>query len=122
MVSMAQKDILPAALRYGRELAQTVAAKRAAQLDAPYYATEYQLLQKISRLSATLDERLAMLRTALDEADNTAFTAQGRADFYRDTVIPAMEALREAADGLEVLVAKDLWPLPSYGDILFSVR
>jgi glutamine synthetase len=47
---------------------------------------------------------------------------QARANYYRDHIIPAMEALRAEADALEMLVAKDLWPLPSYGDILFSVR
>ena len=122
MVSMAQKDILPAALRYGRELADTIIAKRAALPGVPCAATEEALLYEVNALTDSLAQRLNGLRIALDETDNTAFTAQGRADFYRDTVIPAMEALREAADGLEVLVAKDLWPLPSYGDILFSVR
>ena len=66
--------------------------------------------------------RLDALRAALTEAESGSLSAQARADYYRDTVIPAMEALRESADGLEVLVAKDLWPLPSYGDMLFSVR
>ena len=88
----------------------------------PCAATEEALLGEVNALTDSLAARLAALRAALDEADNAAFTAQGRADFYRDVVIPAMEALRESADGLEVLVAKDLWPLPSYGDILFSVR
>jgi glutamine synthetase len=69
-----------------------------------------------------LAARLKALRAALTEAESATLDAQARANYYRDTVIPAMEALRESADGLEVLVAKDLWPLPSYGDILFSVR
>ncbi len=121
MVSMAQKDILPAALRYGRELADTIIAKRTA-LGAFCAVTEENLLCEVNSLTDSLAGRLTALRTALDKAENVALTAQERADFYRDTVIPAMEALRESADGLEVLVAKDLWPLPSYGDMLFSVR
>ena len=122
MVSMAQKDILPAALRYGRELADTIIAKRAALLNVPCANTEEALLIRINTLTDSLAARLKALRAALTEAESTTLDAQARADFYRDTVIPAMEALRESADGLEVLVAKDLWPLPSYGDILFSVR
>ena len=122
MVSMAQKDILPAALRYGRELADTIIAKRTALPGVSCAATEEALLGEVNALTDSLAYCLSALRVALDEADRTAFTAQERANFYRDTIIPAMEALRESADGLEVLVAKDLWPLPSYGDMLFSVR
>ena len=122
MVSMAQKDILPAALRYGRELADTILAKRAALPNVSCAATEEALLNKINVLTDSLDRCLDALRKALAAAECPAMTAQERADCYRDVVIPAMTALREAADGLEVLVAKDLWPLPSYGDMLFSVR
>ena len=122
MVSMAQKDILPAALRYARELAQTITAKREALPDMPGFDVEVRLLQKINALTYSFDERLTALRAAIDEVDGATLTPQERADYYRDTIIPAMEALRESADGLEVLVAKDLWPLPSYGDMLFSVR
>ena len=122
MVSMAQKDILPAALRYGRELADTIIAKRAALLNIPCANTEEALLIRVNALTDSLAARLKALRAALTEAEGSELTAQARANYYRDTVIPAMEALRESADGLEVLVAKDLWPLPSYGDMLFSVR
>ena len=122
MVSMAQKDILPAALRYGRELAETILAKRTALPGVSCANTEEALLGDVNALTDSLAYCLSALRIALDEADNALHTAQTRADYYRDTVIPAMEALREAADGLEVLVAKDLWPFPSYGDMLFSVR
>ena len=122
MVSMTQKDILPAALRYGRELADTVIAKRTALPGIPCAATEEALLCEVNDLTESLSACLSTLRTALTAAESADLTAQTRADFYRDTVIPAMEALRESADGLEVLVAKDLWPLPSYGDMLFSVR
>ena len=122
MVSMAQKDILPAALRYGRELADTIIAKRAALLNIPCANTEEALLIRINTLTDSLAARLKALRAAITEAESSALGAQARAEYYRDVVIPAMEALRESADGLEVLVAKDLWPLPSYGDLLFSVR
>ena len=122
MVSMAQKDILPAALRYGRELAETLIAKREALPGVLCGTVEEKLLGEVNTLTYSFATRLDALRAALTEAESGALTAQARADYYRDTVIPAMEALRESADGLEVLVAKDLWPLPSYGDMLFSVR
>ncbi len=122
MVSMTQKDIVPAAIRYGRELAEALMAKRAALPGIPCAATEEALLTKVTALTDTLSQRLQVLREALADADGTHREPQALANFYRDTVIPAMEALRESADGLEVLVAKDQWPFPSYGDILFSVR
>ncbi len=121
MVSMTQKDILPAAIRYGKELADSINAKSWASLSAPCKA-EKQLLKKVSILTDRLAVELQTLRDTLTEADLPGYTPQALADFYRDRVIPAMAALRQTADGLEVLVAKDLWPLPSYGDMLFSVR
>ena len=122
MVSMTQKDILPAALRYGRDLADTIIAKRTALPGITCATTEEDLLLKINSLTDRLAACLETLRACLDVADRPDWDALGRAEYYRDAVIPAMTALRETADGLEVLVAKDLWPLPSYGDILFSVR
>ena len=122
MVSMTRKDILPAALRYGKELADTIVAKRAALPGIPCATTEESLLMQVNDLTDTLAQRLEALCGCLEEADGSQWNALGRAEYYRDAVIPAMNELRETADGLEVLVAKDLWPLPSYGDILFSVR
>ena len=122
MVSMTQKDILPATLRYGRELADTIVAKRAALPGMVCATTEERLLMQVNTLTDRLADRLEALQSALDRADCSDWDALGRAEYYRDTIIPAMNALRETADSLEMLVAKDLWPLPSYGDILFSVR
>ncbi|MBQ8683078.1 MAG: glutamine synthetase III [Clostridia bacterium] len=121
MVSMTQKDIVPAVIRYGRELAEALSAKRAAM---PSLAcnTETALLEKVSALTDQLTDRLACLRQVLAVAEQPGQEPQTVANYYRDEVIPAMDALRQSADGLEVLVAKDLWPFPSYGDMLFSVR
>ena len=122
MVSMTQKDIIPAALRYGRELADTIIAKRAALPGVACADTEEALLIKVNTLTDRLATCLDVLRDSLGKAECPDWSAQGLAEYYRDVIIPAMEALRCTADQLEVLVAKDLWPLPSYGDILFSVR
>ncbi|MBQ1950931.1 MAG: glutamine synthetase III [Clostridia bacterium] len=121
MVSMTQKDIVPAVLRYARELANTLRAKKTVMPDLAC-AAECNLLQKISPLTDRLTVCLDNLRQTLAEADKPGRNPQETANFYRDEVIPTMQALRETADSLEMLVAKDLWPLPSYGDMLFSVR
>ena len=122
MVSMTQKDILPAALRYGRELAETIMAKRSALPGMSCADTEEALLIKVNTLTDALSTRLEALRTCLTKAEDAGWGACELAEYYRDEIIPTMEAVRASADGLEVLVAKDLWPLPSYGDMLFSVR
>ena len=121
MVSMAQKDIVPAVIRYGQELAQAICAKRAAMPDLPLTAEET-LLTEVNTLTNELSTCLAALRECLAVAEQPDRDPLALAEYYRDVVIPAMNALRAAADGLEMLVAKDLWPFPSYGDMLFSVR
>ena len=121
MVSMARKDLLPAAIRYGRELAETLVAKRTA-LPGLDCLVEEGLLLRVNGLTVALSAALDRLVDRLDDADAMHGDGQTVADFYRDEVVPAMAALREAADALEICVAKDVWPLPSYGDILFSVR
>ena len=118
---MTQKDIVPAVIRYSKELADAINAKSWAMLSLSCKA-ERKLRKKISHLTDTLTEQLQTLRDTLAEADVPGRSPQELANFYRDEVIPSMEALRESADSLEVLVAKDQWPFPSYGDILFSVR
>ena len=120
MVSMAQKDILPAAIRYGRELADAIVSKKTALgLDCP---TEEKLLRRVHTLTDDLSTSIGALREHLAAVDAMTADAQEKANFYRDEIIPTMERLRAAADALEVSVAKDVWPFPSYGDILFSVR
>ena len=80
------------------------------------------LLLRVNGLTVALSAALDRLVARLDDADTMHADGQTIADFYRDEIVPAMAALREAADALEICVAKDVWPLPSYGDILFSVR
>ena len=121
MVSMTRKDILPAVIRYGRELAETILSKKAA-LPGITCPVEEELLTRVNDLTGTLSRTLDHLCERLAAVDAMQADGQTIADFYRDEIVPAMASLRQAADALEVCVAKDVWPLPSYGDILFSVR
>ncbi len=103
--------ILPAALRYQTELASNVATLKAAGVDA-----DTSLLMAVSEPIATLTGALADLRAGLgahlDSAEDEAFHA-------RDVLLPAMDAVRAAADTLESVVADDLWPLPTYQEMLY---
>ena len=120
MVSLTRKDIIPAVLRYSKELADTIISKREAlDLDCP---VERSLLRRMQTLIFDLNRAVEQLQNTLQTVDTMNADGQARADYYRDRIIPAMTALRTAADSLEVLTAKDRWPFPSYGDILFSVK
>ena len=104
--------ILPAALRYQTELAGNVAALKAAGVEA-----DLSTLASVSGPLADLRAGLAALSEAIAAPhDEDGLTA---ATYARDTVLPAMVAVREAADSLEGLVADDLWSLPTYQEMLF---
>ena len=73
--------------------------------------------------SSLLAATKAALKELTEVTDASAGKREGRerAVYFRDTVVPVMESLRRPADRLEMLVAKDMWPMPSYGDLLFEV-
>ncbi|HTW18355.1 MAG TPA: glutamine synthetase III [Nocardioides sp.] len=104
--------ILPAAVRYQTELAGNVAALKAAGVEA-----DLSLLQSVSAPLAELRAGLAELTTALADLHDHEGIAE--ATFARDVVLPAMTGVREAADTLEGVVADDLWPLPTYQEMLY---
>jgi glutamine synthetase len=104
--------VLPAATRYQTELALNIAALKSAGVDA-----DSSVLEAVSGPLAALRSALAILGKALAaEAEPTALE---EAFFARDVLLPAMAATRTAADALEGIVADDLWPLPTYQEMLF---
>ncbi len=111
---MARTQILPAAIRYQSEVAQSVSALKAAGVDS---ASQMDLLKS---LTGTIDE----FRKATSHLDHAlAHHAEGdlhsHAKYSRDQVLPAMNAVRALGDKLEGMVADDLWPLPTYREMLF---
>jgi glutamine synthetase len=111
---MGKTMILPAAIRYQTEVANSVVASKAAGADA---TAQTELLKNLAALTTQLQAAL----TNLDHA--MGHHAEGEpidhAKFFRDKVIPAMNAVRSAADKLETVVADDLWPMPTYREMLF---
>ena len=103
--------ILPAAIRYQTELAQNVATMKAAGFPA-----ELSLLGQVSGPISDLTTALSGLKAALAVHVEGSF-AEGL--HARDVLLPAMDAVRGAADALEAIVADDLWPLPTYQEMLF---
>jgi len=119
MVDMARRKILPAALAYTKAVSDAAAAKKAFSPSVPC-ETERELVEKLSTLCDAAHRAIAALEAALDDAGSKP-DAESTALCYRRTVIPAMDALRAPADALELLVAEDYWPYPSYGQLLFGV-
>ena len=119
MVDMAQTEILPAVGRYVRSLSETAVLKKqvSEQLSC---RTEEELLSALTRLSDTLYDTVAALKNALAGV-GACIDATSRSRYYRKHVLPAMQALRTAADAAEEHMDKTLWPYPVYSDILFSV-
>jgi glutamine synthetase len=104
--------ILPAARRYQTELAQNVAALKAAGVEASTAA-----LEAVSGPIADLEAGLAKLKSALSA--HSADSALDEAKHAQEELLPAMADIRTAADMLEGLVADDLWPLPTYQEMLY---
>ncbi len=117
MIDMASKQILPAVIRYTRTLADTVIAVREAGAEPQ---VQSDLLKETGRLLAEAKKALEALKAADEEA---AAMPEGKeqAFFYKDVVRKAMEELRTPVDALEMIVDKEVWPLPSYADMMFEV-
>ena len=117
MIDMAAKQIIPAVVRYTGQLAQIIVSVRDAGVEA---AVQENLLKECSAL---LEQAAGALQTLREEEEKASAMEDGRgkAVYYRDHVMPAMNALREPVDALEMIVDKTLWPMPSYGDLLFEV-
>ena len=112
-LEMARTLVLPAGLRYQGEL-----AGQGANLKAVGAEFDSSLLDEVSGLIADLRAGIATLEAAIAGAHGAESTL-GEARYACDTLLPAMAAVREAADGLEHVVADDLWPLPTYQEMLF---
>ena len=117
MIDMASKQIVPAVIKYTKSLADTVVVVKEAGADASVQA---ELLGEISALLAETKKALEELIVITDKA---AAMEEGeeQARYYHFDVVPAMEALRAPVDKLEMIVDKEAWPMPSYGDLMFEV-
>ena len=114
MVLMANRYILPAAYLHQEQLANTVAAVKAAGATAK---ETRRALDEICKLTDEAKIRVDRLQALLEHEG--AGDAEKHAKYFRDKVIPAMNALREVGDNLENAVPQSLWPLPTYREMLF---
>ena len=117
MIDMASKQIIPAIIKYTKDLADTVVAVKEAGADASVQA---ELLTEVSGLLAETKKALEALKVVTDQAAAME-EGEDQARFYHFDVVPAVEALRTPVDTLEMIVDKEAWPMPSYGDLIFEV-
>lgn len=117
MIDIASKHIIPAVLRFNRNLSDTVNSMRQAGVDI---FVPLEMLRESSRLLAIAKNMLSRLETV---TENAAKMEAGReqAVYYYEIVTKAMDDLRTPIDQLEMIVDKEEWPMPSYGDLLFEV-
>jgi glutamine synthetase len=113
MLQMLETQVLPAAIRYQSELAGSLAAVRAVDLDSPATADRLEeVIQHATELRRSIE--------ALKAAEAREFhSVDKHAQFMREQLVPALDACRVAADRLEQIVPEDTWPLPSYSEMLF---
>ncbi|TLQ14149.1 glutamine synthetase III [Lactococcus raffinolactis] len=117
MIDMATKQIIPAVIKYTKSLADTVLAVKAAGCDADVQAG---ILAQVSDLLKEAKAALSELeKVAAEAAQQEEGKVQAR--FFNEVVFKAMDALRAPVDKLEMIVDKEAWSMPSYGDLLFEV-
>ena len=117
MIDIASKHIIPAVMRFSRNLAGTVNEIKTAGADV---TVPMNMLKDTTALLSQTKLALAKLQEAADQA---AAMENGReqAEYYHEVVFKDMEDLRVPVDKLEMIVDKEEWPMPSYGDLLFEV-
>ena len=117
MIDMASRQIIPAVVGYTQKLAKTVLDVKAAGVEP---SVQIELLAQVNEKLTEMKGALADLQKI--EAEASAMEdGKAQAFFYKDAVMPAMAALRKPADELEMLVDKEDWPFPTYGDLMFEV-
>ncbi len=117
MMEMAKKKLIPAIIFYAKELSEAVIAANKANVSD---RVQRDLLERVSSLLEKMQDALVLLEQEMKVAEGVKDHKEC-AFFYRDHVKVAMEALREPADALEMITDKEIWPFPTYGDLLFEV-
>jgi glutamine synthetase len=113
LIDMLRTQVLPAALRYQSELAEAVAATQSAGVDCPDTEAHLRsLVAMVSELRQSIETTAAAIAKHPEEAER-------HARHVRDKLIPAMDRARAASDALENEIPDDLWPLPTYAEMLF---
>lgn len=118
-VELVRRQLLPAITSFMKELSDTIISKKAVGLSTSC-DMERGILTQVSTLANKLYEEVEKLNTLLGKGTDYADPLEN-ATFFKDQIIPVMDATRAAADALEGLVGQNYWPLPSYSDLIFRI-
>ena len=119
MIDIVKKQILPSCIEYIEKIAKTITTLNSI---IPQLNTKAE-----SSILKELSFNVNNLKTSLDNLEEKLYFVEKENDvekksiLFRDNLVPLMKKVRENVDTLEMLVAKDYWPLPSYGDLIFEV-
>jgi glutamine synthetase len=116
-IDMVKKQFVPAGLEYATFLADSISSFKAASVGAP---VQTDLLKKLSTLLVASYKDLSKLEAAVEKAQETKDTVK-QAEAYRDKVVTTMRDLRTDIDAIEMIVPRDMWPVPTYADLLFKL-
>ena len=119
MIDIAGKSIIPAVIRYTTRLADSIIKLKTAVADIEPYAQSSILIDVNEHLKSAKLSLENLIKLMDDAGDIVGVDKHAR--YMREVIVPAMEELRKPIDELEMIVDKDLWPMPSYGDLLFEV-
>ncbi len=119
MINMAGKKYIPSVINYVTDLAASINAIKAA-CESVDVSVQTELLSESSALLSEAKKALKKLQISVAEAADKE-EGKEQAEFFKDVVFKDMEALRAPIDTLEVMVGKEYWPVPTYGDLLFEV-
>ncbi len=117
MLDMANKQILPAAIKYTKELCDTVIAKKAIGIEG---GAEEKLVRRLSDITNSLDEAISVLNQKIIDSKNCN-GSQELSMFCKNEILPSMQSLRALADELETIIPDTLWPFPTYLELLFMI-
>jgi len=118
MAEMINRQILPAALNYVKRVADTVSALKSAGADSKYAK---KTLDKLVIITSGLKIDADALNESIETLDKMTGETLIKARAYKEMVLPIMEDLRKDADKLESMMDASLWPIPTYGDLLFGL-
>jgi glutamine synthetase len=116
-IDMARKQIIPAAVEYATFLADSISSFKAVSVPA---SVQEGILKKLGSLLASSYKSLTSLEAAVMKAKEVDDCLK-KAETYRDEVTTVMKSLRSDIDAIEMLVPSDMWPMPTYADLLFKL-
>ncbi len=120
MISMAKTELLPAAFKFSKDLSDTINSVKATGMSVEVSA-QSSVLKELSPVLSSFSSNINALKKAIEKASAEDSSALKQAETFSKIVVPAMDSLRADADKLEAIIPKDLYPFPTYADLLFNI-